>query len=84
MTPTYLVDTDWIIDHFNGVETITRRLAEIRSAGLAISIVSLAELYEGIHCSRDPRPAETVLQRFLAGVTVLSIDPRRSHHPADR
>jgi predicted nucleic acid-binding protein len=50
----YLVDTDWVIDHFHGVEDVTRKLEELRPAGLAISVVSLAELYEGIHYSRDP------------------------------
>ena len=50
----HLVDTDWVIDHFHGVEGVTRKLEELRPAGLAISVVSLAELYEGIHYSRDP------------------------------
>jgi predicted nucleic acid-binding protein len=40
----YLVDTDWVIDHFHGVEDVTRKLEELRPAGLAISVVSLAEL----------------------------------------
>jgi hypothetical protein len=38
----YLVDTDWIIDHLNGVAAVTTRLTELRSAGLAMSIISLA------------------------------------------
>jgi predicted nucleic acid-binding protein len=41
---------------------------------LAISVVSLAELYEGIHYSRDPARGREVLARFLEGVTVLSLD----------
>jgi tRNA(fMet)-specific endonuclease VapC len=45
----YLLDTDWVIDHFNGVEAVTRRLEEFRPAGLALSVISLAELYEGVH-----------------------------------
>jgi predicted nucleic acid-binding protein len=49
----YLIDTDWVIDHFHGVESVTRKLDELRPAGLAISIVSPAELYEGIHYSRN-------------------------------
>ena len=50
----YLIDTDWIIDHLNGVAAVTARLNERRAAGLAVSIISLAELYEGVHYSRDP------------------------------
>jgi tRNA(fMet)-specific endonuclease VapC len=61
---TYLVDTDWIIDHLNGVAAVTARLSELWTAGLAVSIISLAELYEGVHYSRDPVRSETSLQRF--------------------
>jgi len=43
----YLVDTDWIIDHLSGVTAVTTRLTELGPAGLAVSIISLAELYEG-------------------------------------
>lgn len=58
----YLVDTDWIIDHLSGATAVTKRLAELRPAGLAVSIISLAELYEGIHYSRDPVRSEASLQ----------------------
>jgi hypothetical protein len=27
----FLVDTDWVIDHFNGVEAVTRRLQVLRA-----------------------------------------------------
>lgn len=74
MSLAYVVDTDWIIDHFNGIEQITRKLEEMRSAGLAVSIVSLAELYEGVLYSKSPAQSKTVLQRFLAGISVLPID----------
>jgi hypothetical protein len=40
----YLLDTDWVIDHFNGIVAITRSLEQLRSSGLAFSVVSLAEL----------------------------------------
>ena len=55
---TYLIDTDWVIDHLRQVETTTRRLEELAPQGLAMSIVSLAELYEGIYYSRDPVQSE--------------------------
>jgi len=54
MNVSYLIDTDWIIDHFNKIEKVTRKLEELAPQGLALSIVSLAELYEGIYYSCDP------------------------------
>ena len=74
MTTGYLVDTDWIIDHLSGVAGVTARLTELRPAGLAVSIISLAELYEGVHYSRDPVRSEASLQQFLTGLSVLPID----------
>jgi hypothetical protein len=39
----YLLDTDWIIDHLNGVAAVAARLKELQPAGLAVSIISLAD-----------------------------------------
>lgn len=74
MSLAYVVDTDWIIDHFNGIDPVTRRLDEMRPAGLAVSIVSVAELYEGVLYSQNPTKSKAVLQRFIDGVSVLPID----------
>jgi tRNA(fMet)-specific endonuclease VapC len=70
----YLLDTDWIIDHLNGVAAVSARLKELYPAGLAMSIISLAELYEGVHYSRDPVRSEASLQQFLPSVSILPID----------
>lgn len=45
MTVRYLVDTDWTIHYVNGHPGIV--------AGLGLSVVSLAELYEGVYYSID-------------------------------
>jgi tRNA(fMet)-specific endonuclease VapC len=72
---TYLIDTDWIIDHLNHIERVTRRLEEHAPEGLALSIISLAELYEGVYYASDPVESETALQRFLdPELTILNID----------
>jgi predicted nucleic acid-binding protein len=71
----YLIDTDWIIDHLNQVESVTARLHELAPEGLALSVVSLGELYEGVYYSRDPEASERSLQRFLnRELTILGID----------
>ena len=71
----YLIDTDWGIDHLRQVEATTRRLEEFTPSGLAMSIVSLAELYEGVYYSRDPVQSEEVLKNFLnPELQILGID----------
>jgi tRNA(fMet)-specific endonuclease VapC len=74
MTPRYLVDTDWVIHYLSGHPDITVRLSEYFEQGLALSVISLAELYEGVFYSRDPENNERVLQEFLEGIAVLGID----------
>lgn len=72
--PAYLIDTDWVIDHLCGIAAVTQKLQELEPEGLAISIISLAELYEGVHYSRDPSRSMAALQQFLAGVVVFPLD----------
>lgn len=36
----YLIDTDWIIYHLNGIEKVKKKLEELAPEGLALSIVS--------------------------------------------
>lgn len=70
----FLLDTDWVIDHLNSVKPITARLRQLQKAGLALSIVSVAELWEGVCFSRDPERSRSVLEDFLTGVVVLTLD----------
>ena len=62
----YLLDTDWIIDHFRNDHATTDKLKELASEGIALSIISLAEIYEGIYHSRDPDKSQRLLDDFLA------------------
>jgi hypothetical protein len=43
----FLIDTDWVIDHFNAGSYATRRLNELQPHGLGLSVISEAELWEG-------------------------------------
>ena len=74
MTIRYLIDTDWVIDHLNQIDRVVNRLRELRPQGLALSVISLAELYEGVHYSRDPARSQQALDTFLEDVSVLGID----------
>lgn len=74
MNVSYLVDTDWAIDYLNGQDQTRKRLEELEDSGLAFSIISLAEVYEGIYYSKDPEGNEKALLDFLQDVTVIGID----------
>jgi tRNA(fMet)-specific endonuclease VapC len=70
----FLIDTDWVIDHFNGVAQVTRRLQGLEPQGLGLSIISVAELWEGAYFSRDPKRSQVMLEDFLSGVMILGLD----------
>jgi tRNA(fMet)-specific endonuclease VapC len=70
----YLIDTDWVIHYLHGHTAIVERLDELQPQGLVLSIISLAELYEGVYYSRDPEGDERDLNDFLRGTNVLGID----------
>ena len=74
MTIQYLLDTDWVIHYLNEHQGIVQRLDALLDDGLGLSIISLAELYEGVYYSRDPEGDEQDLNDFLRGVTILGID----------
>ena len=71
---TYLVDTDWAIHWLHSHERIQLRMEELRGQGLGLSAVSLAELWEGVHYSRDPQESERQLRDFLRRVSFLGVD----------
>ncbi len=74
MSLRYLVDTDWAIHYMNGQPEIVQRLAELQPDSIGISMVSLAELWEGVYYSRDPAGSEQGLREFLRTVSLVPID----------
>jgi len=74
MNIAYLVDTDWAIHHLNGHTAIIERLEALHPEGLGLSVVALAELYEGVYYSRDPEESERKLNDFLDSVNIVGLD----------
>ncbi len=64
----YLVDTDWAIDYLHGSEPVVQCFDELSPQGVGLSIVSLAELYDGMFGAADRQEAEQGLQNFLDDV----------------
>jgi len=67
----YLIDTDWTIHYLNGKQSIVDRLTVLRKEGLAISVISLAEVYEGVYYSLNPKSSQEGLSNFLKLVSIL-------------
>jgi predicted nucleic acid-binding protein len=69
----YLLDTDWIVDVLNGQERAIQTALELAPAGLAVSIITYGELYEGAAFAHDPTPALAGLRSFLKGKAILPL-----------
>ena len=68
------MDTNWIIDYLKGIQPVVSLLDELALEGIGISVITLAELYQGLHGSSDPESDEASLNAFLNDVEVVPID----------
>lgn len=50
----YLLDTDWVIDYLHSVQKVVQKVDELAPTGLGVSILAVAELFEGVYYSTDP------------------------------
>jgi tRNA(fMet)-specific endonuclease VapC len=69
----YLVDSDYVADYLKGRSSATQLLSDLFPDGLAISIITFAEVCEGIYYGQKPSHYANIFQRFLQGVPVLDI-----------
>ena len=73
---TYLVDTDWIIDALHGVPDALGALERNAPSGLATSIITFGEVYDGAFGYPNPEDHLASFRRFLAGYDVVGLsDP---------
>lgn len=70
----FLVDTDWAVSHLKGVPRVSAALDEKLPQGLGLSIISIAELWEGVLYARDVAKSQQNLEAFLAIVQVMDLN----------
>lgn len=79
----YLIDSDWVIDHLANNDEANRLLSGLSESGIAISIITYIEIYQGVLRSPTPKEAGRKLEAFVETVSILSISPavaRRCAH----
>ena len=70
---TYLVDSDVLIDALNGRSNALGLLEQRRSDRIAVSIISLGEIFDGALGARDPERHLTEAEGFLEPYPVLQL-----------
>ena len=74
MSVRYLIDTDWVIQYMNANAKTVADLDARRRDGIGISMVSVAELYEGVYYARNPSASELKPRAFLGGLSEVPMD----------
>jgi tRNA(fMet)-specific endonuclease VapC len=69
----YLVDTDWVIDAFANIPTALTPLVRHARDGIAVSVLTFGELYDGAYGSQNPLAEIAGYRQFLSGYTVLTV-----------
>ena len=73
----FLLDTSVVIAYFRRDQAVIDDLRSRRHQGLAVSAVSVGELYEGVFLLASPSrsaAAELILVEFLSEISVLPVD----------
>ena len=71
---TYLVDTDWVVDYLKGKKPATKLFTSLAKNGLAISLITFGEIYEGIYYAENPKISELGFRNFLRFVDILPLN----------
>jgi tRNA(fMet)-specific endonuclease VapC len=72
----YLLDTDCVVEYLRGRAEAVQLVTSLRLAGVAISIVTFGEIYEGIHYGERRETHERGFRDFLRLVPVLPLRQR--------
>lgn len=72
----YLIDTDYVVDWLKGQQPARALLEVLAPDGLAISIITYGEVYEGIYYGTKPQEYTHGFQQFLRGANVLPLTRR--------
>jgi tRNA(fMet)-specific endonuclease VapC len=67
----YLVDSNIVVDHLFAVPSAAVLLEQLALEGVAISIVTYMEAFQGVEQSSDPESAQEKFKTFLGGVLIL-------------
>lgn len=70
---TYLVDTDWVIDYLAGLDLARDVFVRLVPDGVAMSLITYIEVFEGIIGGRHREQADAVFRAFLREVDLLEI-----------
>lgn len=76
----YLVDSDWLIDAMTGRRLAQETQARLSDQGVAVSIIAVAEVYEGAFSTTDSQRTLEGMREFLGDFAILPITDQVVEH----
>ena len=70
----YLLDTDWAIEYLHANSRFVDRIADLLPDGIGVSVITLAELYEGVVGASDRQSSERELSQLINRLDLLGVD----------
>src|SRR5689334_13257618 len=80
---THLVDTDWVIQPLAGRTQAATTLRRLVTQRIAVSVITLGEVYEGAFTSSNPQAHLSGFPQMLASYRVLPVTEPISEHFAE-
>jgi predicted nucleic acid-binding protein len=71
----YLIDSDWVIDYLADIPDARELLERLSAQGLAISIITYMEAWEGLSAQPDRAAAEMKFDAFVQAVVLAPLSP---------
>ncbi len=87
---THLLDTDTCIGVLRQKPGLAQRLSQHPPADIAVSMVTVYELFCGVQKARDPAKERQKVERFISVIAELPLDRAlrgsdgRSQHPSEK
>jgi predicted nucleic acid-binding protein len=69
----YLLDTDWMIDFLNDQVSAVQMLPNLSIDGVAVSVITYGETFEGAYYARNQFATLTALEQFMSVVQLLPL-----------
>ncbi len=70
----YLLDTNVVIRHLNGDLDVQALVKNLTSDGIAVSTVTLMEVWQAVHSATNPQALEEEYQEFFDAILVIPFD----------
>jgi tRNA(fMet)-specific endonuclease VapC len=70
----HLIDSDRVAEYLKGIPRTVALMTPLLAGGAGISIITYAEVYEGLYHGHNPQQQEQAFTDLLQALTVIGLD----------